>query len=101
MSNFSIDCLEVEVSILQINFGGKYKNTILYSNRGTYFCCIYRDYNSVQEVLSRIKNVASEAIVKQVGAIYIFDVKGKHFLIIINCEKDPILCISRTRQVFY
>jgi len=43
---------------------------------------LWRDYNSVQEVLSRIKNVASEAIVKQVGAIYIFDVKeqGKYFI---------------------
>ena len=30
----------------------------------------------MSEVLDRIKGVASEAIVKQVGAIYLFDVKG-------------------------
>ena len=43
---------------------------------------LWRDYNSVQEVLGRIKAVASEAIVKQVGAIYLFDVKeqGKYFI---------------------
>jgi len=40
------------------------------------------DYKSVEEVLGRIKAVASEAIVKQVGAIYLFDVsgKGKYFI---------------------
>ena len=43
---------------------------------------LWRDYNSVQEVLGRIKAVASEAIVKQVGAIYLFDVKeqGKYYI---------------------
>ena len=43
---------------------------------------MWRDYNSVQEVLGRIKAVASEAIVKQVGAIYLFDVKeqGKYYI---------------------
>merc|ERR1712004_136510 len=35
------------------------------------------DYSSVQEVLDRISAVKSEAIVKQVGAIYLFDVKEK------------------------
>ena len=34
------------------------------------------EYKAVSEVLDRIKGVASEAIVKQVGAIYLFDVKG-------------------------
>jgi len=40
------------------------------------------DYSSVQEVLDRISSVKSEAIVKQVGAIYLFDVKekGKYFI---------------------
>merc|ERR1712045_768143 len=41
-----------------------------------------RDYNAVSEVLDRIKAVSSEAIVKQVGAIYLFDVKekGKYYI---------------------
>jgi len=40
------------------------------------------DYKAVSEVLDRIKSVSSEAIVKQVGAIYLFDVKekGKYFI---------------------
>merc|ERR1712226_503364 len=40
------------------------------------------DYSSVQEVIDRIGSVKSEAIVKQVGAIYLFDVKekGKYFV---------------------
>merc|ERR1719266_1221727 len=40
------------------------------------------DYKAVSEVLDRIRNVASEAIVKQVGAIYLFDVKekGKYYI---------------------
>merc|ERR1719464_1186830 len=40
------------------------------------------EYKAVSEVLDRIKGVASEAIVKQVGAIYLFDVKekGKYYI---------------------
>jgi len=40
------------------------------------------EYKAVSEVLDRIKAVASEAIVKQVGAIYLFDVKekGKYYI---------------------
>merc|ERR1711935_196277 len=34
------------------------------------------DYKAVSEVLDRIKSVASEVIVKQVGAIYLFDFKS-------------------------
>ena len=36
----------------------------------------FSEYKAVSEVLDRIKGVASEAIVKQVGAVYLFDVKG-------------------------
>jgi len=72
---------------------------------------LWRDYNSVQEVLSRIKNVASEAIVKQVGAIYLFDVKekGKYFIDFKNGggevgEGDPTskadVTISMNEDVF-
>jgi len=40
------------------------------------------EYKAVSEVLDRIKGVASEAIVKQVGAVYLFDVKekGKYYI---------------------
>merc|ERR1711902_241153 len=38
---------------------------------------VFNDYKSVSDVLTRIKSVSSEAIVKQVGAIYVFDVSGE------------------------
>jgi hypothetical protein len=41
-----------------------------------FFFSFCSEYKAVSEVLDRIKSVASEAIVKQVGAIYLFDVKG-------------------------
>jgi len=43
---------------------------------------VFNDYKSVSDVLTRIKSVSSEAIVKQVGAIYVFDVSGvgKYFI---------------------
>ena len=41
------------------------------------FFLLFSDYKSVSDVLTRIKSVSSEAIVKQVGAIYVFDVSGE------------------------
>jgi len=40
------------------------------------------EYKAVSEVMDKIKGVASEAIVKQVAAIYLFDVKekGKYYI---------------------
>ena len=35
-----------------------------------------RDYNTIEEVLRGIKSICSKDIVKQVDAIYLFDVKG-------------------------
>ncbi len=77
--------------------------------------CIFSDlstpYSSVQEVLDRIKNVASEAIVKQVGAVYLFDVseKGKYFIDFKNGSgnvgegdpgQKPDVTISMNEEVF-
>ena len=44
------------------------------------FFSLCSEYKAVSEVLDRIKGVASEAIVKQVGAIYLFDVKGMYIV---------------------
>ena len=44
-----------------------------------FFFPFFSEYKAVSEVLDRIKGVASEAIVKQVGAIYLFDVKGMYY----------------------
>jgi hypothetical protein len=37
----------------------------------------FSDYKTIPEVFGKIKGVASEAIVEQVQAVYLFDVKGK------------------------
>jgi len=69
------------------------------------------DYKSVSDVLTRIKAVASEAIVKQVGAIYMFDVagKGKYFIDFKNGSgsvgegdpgSKPDVTISMNEEVF-
>jgi len=69
------------------------------------------DYKSVSDVLTRIKTVASEAIVKQVGAIYMFDVagKGKYFIDFKNGSgsvgegdpgSKPDVTISMNEEVF-
>ena len=41
-----------------------------------FFFSFCSEYKAVSEVMDKIKGVASEAIVKQVAAIYLFDVKG-------------------------
>lgn len=80
--------------------------------------CFSRDYSSVQEVLDRISAVKSEAIVKQVGAIYLFDVKEKgkyhidfkngsgavgegEYLHFVNSFFDQLMYIQFNRKLAY
>ena len=50
---------------------------LMYISQTNIFFLLFSDYKSVSDVLTRIKSVSSEAIVKQVGAIYVFDVSGE------------------------